>query len=148
MRTYFLFSVEKFLTMAETTFNQRFAKVVSLLNLHTDVQISQKIGISRQEVKNYKDSKSPGVEKLALILKAVPSVNPMWLIAGEGKMLIDSSLLAEPNVTYKKIDDENDLIKFAWQEDREELKKLRELVLTLTEELINCKNPSQAKAAG
>ena len=130
--------------MAETTFNQRFAKVVSMLNLQTDVQISKKIGITRQDVKNYKDSKSPGVEKLALILKAVPSVNPMWLIAGEGKMLNDSNLLSEPTAVYQKLDDENDLIKCAWKEDREELKKLRELVNHLTEELINCKPKSKA----
>jgi hypothetical protein len=87
---------------------------------------------------------SPGIEKLALILKAVPSVNPMWLIAGEGKMLNDSNMLSEPSAIYHKLDDENDLIKFAWKEDREELKKLRELVNHLTEELINCKPKSKA----
>lgn len=134
--------------MTETTFNQRFTKILSLLNIKTDVDISKKLGISRQDLQNYKASGSPGVEKLALILKAIPSINPIWLITGEGNMLIDNNLIAESEAIYRSIEGESDLIKFAWKEDREELNRLRKLVQDLTEELINCNKSINSKEVG
>ena len=73
-------------------------------------RFEQMCGLSNGYIKGLK--RAPGSNKIAGILEAFPRLNPNWLLAGEGSMLIDSDGKEQGigNITGNKISGVNNVI--------------------------------------
>lgn len=131
--------------MAETTFNQRFKKILQNYNLKS-AEAARLMNVNRQVTDSYLKESLPRLDMLIVLLRTFPELNVNWVIFGEGEMI--EAIGTEGKTAKSQSSADLDLIKRYWDADREELTKLREQNRILMEELLSLRTGPSAKAAG
>lgn len=71
----------------------------------TQKDFADKIGISRQTVYNViRSVYHPSFKMTTAVLKTFPSVNPRWLLHGEGEAILKEPMLEEDKFVYRTKD--------------------------------------------
>lgn len=133
----FAFHRNSYQQMTENTFNQQFRRLVKIINLPTNSDVAQKLGITRSDVENYSKGKPPSFRKLVSILTSMPNLDPSWLLLGEEKTFKQGhkTIVKEPEVDYNHSD--IGLMRKMWEQDRQEMQRLREINHELTQQLLS-----------
>ena len=99
-------------------------------------EFAKKIGVSQQMISDIFNNKKKAGEKIILgIIDNINNINPLWLLKGEGTMLIEEKELITSNesegISYRK--DKNDY-------PLKELLKAKDKIIALQEKIIVFEN--------
>ncbi|MEM6261027.1 MAG: helix-turn-helix transcriptional regulator [Bacteroidota bacterium] len=108
--------------MTITNIGKRLAKFMEQENIGVN-ELGRMAGTSGTQISNIIHGRKYGVDKLLAIIDALPAINPLWLLRGEGEMMqanvgrsadeVDylNRLLEEKNSTCQVLQDEVDALK-------------------------------------
>jgi transcriptional regulator with XRE-family HTH domain len=93
-----------FIIENNTSISKRINELIDYKNISIN-SFAKKVGASNSYFnKLIKNSTTIGSDKLECILKAYPEINPVWLISGKGKMILDDfdaiNVANEPREVY------------------------------------------------
>lgn len=77
---------------------KRMAHYLSSINVGTN-EAGRRTGTSGSQVSNILNGKNYGVDKLLLIFKTFPDLNPIWLLKGTGDMLLSQECTTDQERT-------------------------------------------------
>lgn len=113
----------------ETTINQRIEALIKFFNTNKN-QLALRLNMSNPSMTHLVNGTgSPSFKTITKLLEYYPSVNSEWLIRGNGNMIKEENVLAEPMVTYNKYtEDKLDLMSklIECQEEKDRYRHLLE----------------------